>query len=288
MFVNKKLFPYLLIVPALILIISVVVYPLIYLLSNSFYDFVLIRQAQKTFVGFENYWKLILNRDFWYSIMVTAEYVVSSTVLTCLIGLGIAYILDKNLPLTRLFRSIYLLPMVATPVIVALTWRHIWNFRFGIMNFLLGKLGIAPVLWLAKPGLALIAIIITDVWQWTPFVIIVLGAGLASVPEELYDAAKVDGCSAWQNFWHVTLPSMRAVVGLTIVIRIMDLFRNADLVYVITAGGPGIATEVLAYSVFKKAFVSFQIGKAAALAFILVIISTVVVSTLLKRFEIRV
>ncbi len=178
--------------------------------------------------------------------------------------------------------------MVATPVIVALTWRHMWNFRFGIINFLLGKLGIPPLMWLAKPGLALIAIIITDVWQWTPFVIIVLGAGLASVPVDLYDAARVDGCSAWQELWHVTLPSIRAVVGLSLVIRIMDIFRNADLVYVITAGGPGIATEVLAYSVFKKAFVSFQIGQAAALAFVLVFISTVVVSNLLKQFEVRV
>jgi len=285
---HKKTFPYLLLAPALILIIAVSIYPLFYLFTSSFYDFVLIRQAEKTFVGLGNYWKLISNRDFWYSFFITLEYVVASTVITFLLGLGMALILNKNLPLTKLFRSIYLLPMVATPVIVALTWRNIWNYHYGIVNFFLGKLGIAPLLWLAKTELALISIIITDVWQWTPFVIIVLGAGLAAVPAELYDAAKVDGCSAWQGFWHITFPSIQAVVGLTLVIRIMDLFRNADLVYVITAGGPGIATEVLAYSVFKKAFVSFQIGEAAALSFILVIISTVVVSTLIKRFEIHI
>lgn len=287
MFSKRKALPYCLIAPVFVLILIIVIYPLTYLLGNSLFDFTLLRQAEKVFVGLGNYWKLVSNRDFWYFLLITFQYVVSSTILTFFIGLGIAIILNERLPFTRIFSSIYLLPMVATPVIVALTWRHIWNFHFGIMNFFLGKIGWKPVLWLAKPRLALIAITITDVWQWTPFVILVIAAGLAAIPEYLYEAAMIDGCSPWQRFKHITLPSMKAVIGLTIAIRIIDLFRNADLVYVITAGGPGIGTEVLAYSVFRKAFVSFRVGEAAALAVILLILVTVIVLNLLKRFEVK-
>jgi len=287
MFHSRKSVPYYLIAPSFVLILIVVIYPLIYLLGNSMYDFTLLRQAEKTFVGLGNYWKLLSNKDFWYSVFITFQYVFSSTVISFFLGLLIAVILNKRIPFTRIFRSIYLLPMVATPVIVALTWRHMWDFRFGVINFFLKKIGLSPVLWLAKPHLALLSIIVTDVWQWTPFVILVIGSGLAAIPEYLYEAAMVDGCSPWQRFRHITMPSMRAVIGLTVVIRIIDLFRNADLVYVITAGGPGTATEVLAYSVFRKAFVNFQIGEAAALAFILVITTTFIVSTLLKRFEVK-
>ncbi|MBA7560563.1 Trehalose transport system permease protein SugA [subsurface metagenome] len=284
---NKKLFPYLLVTPTLILILLIAIYPLIYLFRSSLYDFELIRQSQKVFIGLGNYWGLISNRDFWFSFLITLEYVLSSTFITFLLGFGVALVLNEKLRFTRIFRSIYLLPMVATPVIVALTWRHIWDYRFGIMNFFLGKLELGPFLWLADTKLALVSIIITDVWQWTPFVILVLGAGLAAVPTYLYEAAMVDGCSAWQRFWNITLPSMKTIIGLTIAIRVMDLFRNADLVYVITAGGPGTSTEVLAYSVFKKAFVSFQVGEAAALAIILVILTTIIVKNLLARFEIK-
>ncbi len=282
-----KAVPYYLIAPVFVLILIVVIYPLTYMLGNSLFDFTLLRQAEKVFVGLGNYWKLVSSRDFWYFFLITCQYVGSSTILTFFLGLGIAIILNKRLPFTKIFSSIYLLPMVATPVIVALTWRHIWNFHFGIMNFFLGKIGLKPVLWLAKPRLALIAITITDVWQWTPFVILVIGAGLAAIPEYMYEAAVIDGCSPWQKFKYITLPSMKAVIGLTIVIRIMDLFRNADLVYVITAGGPGIGTEVLAYSVFRKAFVSFQVGEAMALGVILLIIVTIIVLNLLKRFEVK-
>jgi len=284
---NKKLFPYLLLTPTLVLILLVGIYPLIYLFRSSLYDFVLIRQSQKVFVGLENYWELITNRDFWFSFLITLEYMLSSTFITFLLGFGIALVLNEKLRFARIFRSIYLLPMVATPVIVALTWRHMWDYRFGIINFFFGKLGLGPFLWLADTKLALVSIIITDVWQWTPFVIIVLGAGLAAVPTHLYEAAMVDGCSVWQQFLNITLPSMRKIIGLTIAIRIMDLFRNADLVYVITSGGPGISTEVLAYSVFRKAFVSFQVGKAAALSIVLVILTTIIVKNLLSRFEIK-
>lgn len=287
MFSKKKAIPYYLIAPAFVLILTILIYPLIYLLGNSFFDFTLLRQAEKVFVGLGNYWKLVSNRDFWYFLLITFQYVVSSTTLTFFIGLGIAIILNKRLPFTRIFRSIYLLPMVATPVIVALTWRHIWNFHFGIMNFFLGKIGFKPVLWLAKPELAMIAIIITDVWQWTPFVILVISAGLAAIPEYMYEAAIIDGCSPWQRFKYITLPSMKAIIGVTLAIRIIDIFRNADLVYVITAGGPGIATEVLAYSIFRKAVVSFRVGEAAALAFILLILVTITVTTVLKRFEVN-
>jgi multiple sugar transport system permease protein len=286
MSVKRAILPYTLLLPSLVLILLVGIYPLVYLLVNSLYDFVLIRQTQKAFIGLGNYWKLLANRDFWYSLRVTLLYVLSSTLVSFLLGMGIALILNRGLRFTRVFRSAYLLPMVATPVIVALTWRHIWDYRFGLMNFFLSQLGIPPLVWLAKPGLAILAIIVTDVWQWTPFVILVLEAGLATVPVQLYEAAKVDGCSAWYRFWHISVPCIRPMIGIALVIRIMDIFRNADLVYVITAGGPGTATEVLAYSVFKKAFVNFQVGQAAALAFILVFLTTFIVSRLQKRLDV--
>ncbi len=219
--------------------------------------------------------------------LITFELVIASTAASFIIGMGIALILNQHLRFTRFFRSIYLLPMVATPVIVALTWRHMWDYRFGFSNFLLGKMNIEPVLWLAKPGISLISIIITDVWQWTPFVLLVFSAGLASIPNYLYEAAMVDGSSWWQQFRYITIPSMKQILGLVIVLRVMDLFRNADLVYVITAGGPGISTEILAYSVFKKAFISFQIGEAAAVAVVLVLLVTIIVKNLFKLFKIE-
>jgi multiple sugar transport system permease protein len=284
---RKTAFPYLLVSPALFLVLLVGVYPLVYLLVNSLFDFVLIRQDQKKFIFLGNYLALLRSGDFWWSLRITIEYVCASTTITFFLGLGIALVLSQSLRLTHFFRSVFILPLVATPVIVALTWRHIWDYHFGIMNYFLSWLGIKPVLWLAKPELAMIAIIITDVWQWTPFVILVLEAGIASVPEQLFEAAKIDGCSAGARFWHITLPFIRPVIGIALVIRVMDLFRNADLIYVITSGGPGNATEVLAYGVFKKAFVNFQIGQAAALAFLLVILTTTIVSSLLKRLDVK-
>ncbi|MCX6089202.1 MAG: sugar ABC transporter permease [Candidatus Atribacteria bacterium] len=285
--VNKKTFPYLLLLPSLLLILLVGIYPLMYLIQNSLFSFTLIRQAEKVFVGLANYRDLLISQQFWSSLLITVIYVVSSTFITFVLGLGIALLLNQGTPLTRVFRSIFLMPMVATPVIVALTWRHIWDFRFGIMNLFLSKVGIKPLLWLADTKLALLSIIITDVWQWTPFVILVIEAGLVAIPEYLYEAAVVDGCNFWKRFWYMTVPHLRPVIGLTLAIRVMDLFRNADLVYVITSGGPGTSTEVLAFSVFKKAFVIFQIGDAAATAIILVILTTFIVSSLIKRWDIE-
>jgi multiple sugar transport system permease protein len=173
---------------------------------------------------------------------------------------------------TAVFRTLFILPMMIAPVAVGLVWRYMFDAQFGLVNALLKTVGLSAQAWLAEPGLAFAAIVIADIWQWTPFVFIMMAAALANVDSSVIEASRIDGATWWQMTWKVKLPMILPVIAITLMMRLIDAFRVLEVVYVLTFGGPGDATEILSLHIYKTAFVGQQLGQAAAISILLLVV----------------
>ncbi len=173
---------------------------------------------------------------------------------------------------TAFFRTVFILPMMIAPIAVGLVWRYIFDAQFGLVNEVLARLDIAPLAWLADPALAFIAIVIADIWQWTPFVFIMVAAALANVDSAVIEASRIDGARWWQMTLLVKLPMIAHVLAITLMMRLIDAFRVLEVIYVLTFGGPGDATEILSLHIYKTAFVGQHLGLAAAISVLLLAI----------------
>jgi len=202
-----------------------------------------------------------------------------------LIGLMLALLAENNLKGLRIFRTVFLLPIMIAPVVVGVIWRYLFNPTYGIVNYLLGLLGFESVSWLSQPGTALTAIILTDIWQWTPFVFLLLLAGLQNVPVQVIEASVVDGAGYFQRLFHVKLPLIKTTIGLTIVLRLIDALRALVVMFIMTSGGPGMSTEVLSLHIYKTAFVSHRLGQASTLAMFLILILLAISVVILWLFR---
>lgn len=171
----------------------------------------------------------------------------------------------------KLYRTVVLVPMLLPPITVALTWKMMYDYNFGIFNFLLKTIGLSPVEWLSSTDWALLSVVLTDIWQWTPFVFLVILASLQSIPLEIYESAQVEGASYVQSLRYITLPLLRPALALVLLLRTIDTFRVFDKMYVLTGGGPGNATETITYYIYRYGFRYFQTGYAAAASIIMVI-----------------
>ena len=223
--------------------------------------------------GLENY-RLLLFEDqtFWVSLQKTALFTVGAVGLELLLGLGIALLFNRPLKMLGLLRSLLILPMVMTPVVTGLTWRIMYNPTFGLINYFLGMLGFEPHAWVGNASTALPALIVADVWQWTPFMFLLIYAGLQSLPDEPFEAARVDGASAWQTFRYLTFPMLRPVLLIAILLRTIESVKTFDIIFALTRGGPGTATQTLNIYTFYLAFEWLKPGYAAALAVIILVI----------------
>lgn len=258
--------------PGLSLLVIVMGFPLLYAVLLTLSSFTLLHPRFEPFVGFENFQTVMADPYFWHSVWLTIKYSAVAVVGEFLLGLAVALMLNHVVRLKAIYFAILTIPMAMSPVSVALVWHMLLQPNLGIVNRLIELFGFPGVDWLGSTDLAFWSVVFVDVWQQVSFVILILAAGLASLPKEPYEAAAVDGASDLQQFWYLTLPMLRPVATIAIIIQLINEFRTYDLVYVLTKGGPGISTDLLSYFAYKKAFLGLSLNEGAATSLILLLL----------------
>jgi multiple sugar transport system permease protein len=268
------LLPYVLVAPAVAVLLALSIYPLIYSITVS------LRQETANGVtwGLGNFARLFSDNFFLTAMGHTFVYAIAALTCEFLLGLGLALLLNNQIRGRSLFRASLLVPMMVPPVVAAVVWRLLLNPNFGAINGTLRQIGIdtESLTWTASPTLAMLSVIAVDVWQWTPFVFLVLLAGLQAIPQEPYEAALIDGSSRWQTFRHVTLPLLKPAILIVLLLRTMDLLRVFDQIFILTEGGPGFATETISLYIYRTAFRFFDFGYAAAMSFVLLALTNAI------------
>jgi multiple sugar transport system permease protein len=269
---STKSKPYIFLVPALFILAVVTVYPLFYVLWLSLHRRLLIFDISK-FIGLENYGFLLRDDRFWNALYNTVYFTGVSVSLELILGLAIAMLLNGAFKGKGIMRSIILVPWVIPTVVSAKMWEWMYNPDFGILNYLLG----VNINWLGSPFWALNAAVFVDVWKTTPFVTLLLMAGLQTIPMDLYGAARVDGASNWYIFKRITLPLLKPMILIVLIFRTLDAFRVFDVIYVLTGGGPGNSTETLSIYAYKTLFQTLQFGYGSTLS-VMVFLSVAVIT----------
>ncbi len=267
---------YVFIGPAFAVVLLVAIFPLIYSLTTSFMSFRLIPPTPPRFVGFENYARLLTQERFWRVAGTTTIIAFISVSIQYVIGFAVALALHARMPGTRVFRIIFLMPMLLAPVAVALIARMIFNPTMGPLNEGMAAIGFANLPYLTDATWALGTIIAVEVWMWTPFVILLMLAGLATLPDDIYEAAELENASRWQQFRDITFPMLLPISGAVVFIRLIESYKVMDTVFVMTGGGPGIATETLTLFAYQEGFKKFNLGYTSALSFLMLIVVTVI------------
>jgi multiple sugar transport system permease protein/N,N'-diacetylchitobiose transport system permease protein len=266
-------FAAILLIPSVIVVFGIVIYPILRTLYTSFYDVNSPFPGSYPFVGFDNYTQALGNPDFWSAVRRTAYFTIVSTGLELVLGLGIALLLAAPLKARWLFRSIVVLPWALPTIVNGALWRYIFNAQYGVLNAILTQVGLQNHYhaWLNSQTFALNAVIFADVWKNTSLVAFLLLAGLTTIPRELYEAAKVDGVSAWQAFVRITLPMLKPAIVVVLVLRTIEAFKVFDIIYVMTRGGPANGTQSVALYTYQQAFSNELFGYGAALAYLIVV-----------------
>ena len=274
------------IAPAFIVLIIILVYPLGYALWLSVHQWLMRSFKQGVpFIGLDNYIQLFSNPDFLNSIKTTFTFVFLAVGIEFILGIGLALLLNQELKGRGLFRSMILLPMMCTNVVIGLMWRLLLNYQYGLVNYYLGQLGFGPIEWLSSPKVAMVSVIMVDVWNTTSFVALMLLAGLQSLPDEPFEAAKIDGASGMQTFYYLTLPLLKPVILVALLWRFIDTFRIFDVIYLLTAGGPARVTETVSIYIYRYGFQSFNLGIAAASSFIMLLIMLIIGGMLTRAIK---
>ncbi|NLY56176.1 MAG: sugar ABC transporter permease [Firmicutes bacterium] len=279
---QEKLTGALFITPTLLCLIAVVLIPLVYSLVISFSDYSFLRPIISEFRGWENFRHAFEDQYFWNSLLVTLKFVVIVVSFEFLIGFAIALLLNREIRFKGVYYAILTIPMVMSPVAVGLIWKMLLHPELGVINWLLSLVGIPPVNWLGTTSGAIWTIVFVDIWHQVSFMILVLLAGLVSLPNEPFQAAKIDGANSLQILFKITIPLMRPVIATALLIRTIMAFRTYDLVYVMTKGGPGVSTDVLSYFIYKKTFMGLDLAQASAISWVLLVIVLLMVLALFK------
>ncbi|MFJ6326022.1 MULTISPECIES: carbohydrate ABC transporter permease [unclassified Rhizobium] len=258
------------VVPALIVIAAVIVFPWVFTLWMSVNKWTL-GQSQ-SFVGLDNYVRLATDGRFWESLWHTVLYTVLSVVGPLIFGTLAALIFDANFPLRGFLRGVFVMPMMATPVAVALVWTMMFHPQLGVLNYLLSLVGIGPQEWIYNQSSVIPSLVLVEVWQWTPLVMLIVLGGLASVPREPYESAEIDGANAWQKFRYLTLPMISPFLMIAVIIRGIDAIKSFDIIYAMTQGGPGTASETINIYLYNSAFSYYDIGYGSAMAVVFFIL----------------
>jgi multiple sugar transport system permease protein len=268
---NRRRAAFLFIAPATLILVAIFIYPFAYALYISFTQWNLGQQLAPSWTGFDNYTGLLSDGRFLNAIVRSAVFVGCAVSIEMVLGFLLALLFNKSLPGFGIFRSIAVLPVMVMPVATGLVWFYVLNFKYGPLNAMLRALHLPTQNWLPQPLGAMGALILADVWQWTPFVMIVLVAGLRSLPEYVYEAAALDGLRPVETFFRVTLPLLRPVILIILLLRLMDAFKLMDLVFMLTKGGPAGRTETLSYYIYVMGLQLFRVGLAAAVSIVFLI-----------------
>jgi ABC-type sugar transport system permease subunit len=278
--VPDRWLPFLFLVPSLLALVAIMAYPLVYSFWLSLYRYNLINPRR--YVGLQNYRRIWQDDQVWNSLRVTFEFAIPVLTLNLVLGFGLALLIHHKARAKALWRIIFSLPILLTPVVIGLNWRVLLNYDFGVVNYYLTLIGVDRQLWVNDARMAMPTLILVDAWQTTSFVILVLVAGLAALPEDLFEAAKVDGASTWQQIWSLTIPLLKPLFLVIILFRSFELLRVFDIVWTLTRGGPGRATETISFHIYARTFQSYALGYGAAMSYVLFIISATISIILIK------
>jgi len=271
---GERTLPFLLVAPTIAVLVALSIYPLIYAVKVSL-------QAESS-AGvrwtLQNFARLFKDDFFQSALAHTVVYAIIALTVEFLLGLGLAVLLNREMRGRAFFRAALLVPMMLPSVVVGVVWRLMLNPNFGAINGSLQALGAntESLTWTAQPTLAFASVIMVDIWQWTPFMFLILLAGLQAIPEEPYEAALIDGSTPWQTFRHVTLPLLKPAILIALLLRTMDLLRVFDQIFILTEGGPGSATETISLYIYRTAFRFGDFGYAAAMSFVLLILTNII------------
>jgi len=267
-------------IPAFAVIAAVIVFPWLFTLYMSVHDW---RVGQsETFIGLENYASLLNDARFLEAVAHTLYYTALAVVLPTVLGTFSAVVFHQEFPFRGLLRGIFIMPMMATPVAVALVWTMMFHPQLGVLNYLLSLAGIPPQAWVYAPDTVIPSLVLVETWQWTPLVMLIVLGGLASLPTEPYESAKIDGASQWQMFRHITFPLVLPFIIVAVIIRAIDALKAFDTIFVITQGGPGTASETINIFLYLQAFAFYKIGYASAV--VVVFFALIVVYSLLLLY----
>lgn len=283
---------WILLTPALLLLLFVFAYPILRAFWLSVFTRNLGTELQSVFSGLDNYVRMAGDGRFWQSLWATTVFTTASVVSELLLGLLIALVLNQAFFGRGVVRTIAILPWALPTALIGLAWAWIFNDQFGVVNDILRRLGLIEtgINWLGDPTLAMIAVIFADVWKTTPFISILLLAGLQSIPKDLYEAYSVDGANAWQNFRNITLPLLLPQILIAVLFRFAQAFGIFDLIAVMTGGGPGGATEVVSLYIYSTVMRYLDFGYGAALVvvtFLILIAAVAIASFLLNKYRAR-
>lgn len=264
----KRALPYFLIAPGVIFVGLILIYPMISGIISSLFTQHSLAASDRTFVGLEHYGALFSDRIFTEAFWNTLIWTIGVVAGQYVIGLVVALLLNEDIPGRGIFRSLILIPWIVPMIAAALTWKWIYSSQFGILNYILMKIGIisGPIDWLGDANYALFSVLAVSVWKGIPFVAIVLLAGLQSIDREMYEAANISGANIWQRFWYITLPSLKGVSLVIVTLTIIWSFNQFDLVYLMTKGGPSNSTQLIPVYSYLNAFNFFKMNYAAAIS----------------------
>lgn len=275
--------------PALLFVLLMMVFPILYTVRISFYEWSMSATTPPKWVGLANYLALFKDERFWHAVTSTFYFTILAIVLQTVLGVAIAVLLNREFFGKNLVKTLFLLPMVATPVAMGLVWLLIYEPSIGVANLLLKSLGLPAQLWLASPSQVIPSLVLIDVWEWTPMIALIVMAGLSTLPSDPYEAADVDGATLWQKFAYITLPLLRPTIIVAVMLRLIDVLKTFDIIYSTTQGGPNLASETLNLYGYVQGFQYFKLGMASSLLvifFALVMGLTLLLIWVRKRLEV--
>ncbi|GIP36644.1 carbohydrate ABC transporter permease [Paenibacillus sp. J2TS4] len=251
--------------PAVIFVALMVVFPLCYTAWLSLHEWSMSGTTPPLWVGLDNYISLMGDSRFWLSAWRTIYFSFGVIIVETVLGVGLAVFLNRSFRFKNVVKTLFLLPMVSTPVAIAMVWMLIYEPTVGFANFFLGKLGIEPQAWLTSSDTVMPSLMLVDVWEWTPMITLIVLAGMTTLPSDPYESAVVDGASKWQTFWHITIPMLMPTIIVAMLLRMIDALKTFDLIYATTQGGPGNSSETLNTYGYLLGFNYFKVGMGSAL-----------------------
>jgi len=272
--------------PCVLYLVVFSIYPLVVSLIRSFEDYDT-RKNSWRWIGTDNYSQLFSSSDFWSIVEHTLVFSVAGVFIQVTLGTALALFFNQRLRGSAIVRGLLILPMLITPVVVGLMWRALLNPEWGLVNWVFIKLGFHNIGWLSDPGTALRTLIMVDVWQWTPFVFVIVYARLQALPQDVFEASAVDGANWWRRTRYITLPLLLPAILFAAVFRGIDAFRTFDLVFGLTNGGPVQATSTLSYEAFQNGFKYQHYGYASAISYVMLIVAAIGVTVLFKVVNVR-
>ena len=267
------------VVPALIVVLAVIIFPWLFTIWMSFNEWKV--GSSTTFVGFANYLRLPNDPRFVEAVAHTLVYTTLSVLLPLVFGTFAAVVFHMNFLGRGVLRAIFIMPMMATPVAIALVWTMMFHPQLGVLNYLLSLVGLPPQLWVFHPSTVIPSLVLVETWQWTPLVMLIVLGGIAAIPTEPYESAQLDGASLWQMFRYITLPLIAPFLFIAAMIRMIDAVKSFDIIFAITQGGPGSASETINLYLYSVAFTYYDLGYGSAIAVMLFLLIVALAALLL-------